>query len=120
MDKMKELYLTPKIKSDIQLNGVQKFNDNNWKSNGITEAQKEFDDRYNEIKKEYDKLQEDFYWNNLIYESKFKFEPRVGYIYHLYKDGGNNILSLISPREWKMDYIGSFKLKYNMIWERIK
>ena len=114
------MYLIPKKKSDVQLNGTVKFDGSMWKSIGIEESQKEFDQRYEEIKNQFEKLQEDFYWNKIIYESDFKFEPKIGNIYHLYKEhNGNNSLSIISPLEWKKDYLGSFELKYNMKWKKI-
>jgi hypothetical protein len=113
------MYLIPKKKSDVQLNGNIKFDGSLWKSNGIKESQNEFDERYEEIKNQFEKLQEDFYWNKIVYESKFNFEPKIGNIYHLYENENENILSIISPTEWKKKHIGSFRLKYNMKWERI-
>lgn len=115
-----ENYLIPKKKTDVQLNGIDKFNDNHWKSLNIIESQREFDNRYDEIKKEFEKLYDDYNINKLIYESKFNFEPKIGYIYHLYKNKDYNVLSLIKPNEWKKEFIGSFKLNYNMVWEKVK
>jgi len=110
----------PKKKSDVQLNGIIKFDGSSWKKLGITEVQREFDDRLDDIRKKYDELQEEFYWNKLVYESEIRFEPIIGQIYHLYEKDDNRFLSLIAPNEWHMPYIGSFKLKYNRKWERIQ
>ena len=111
----------PKKKSDVQFNGVIKFDGASWKSLGIIEVQKEFDERFNDIKKKFDELQEEFYWNKLVYESQINFQPVIGNVYHLYeRDDNTNFLSLIAPNEWGMSYIGSFKLKHNRKWEKIQ
>ena len=67
----------PKKKSDVQLNGIIKFDGAFWKNIGITEVQREFDDRLDDIRKKYDELQEEFYWNKLVYESEIRFEPII-------------------------------------------
>lgn len=109
----------PKKKSDVQFNGI-KFDGSSWKKHGIDEVQKELNDKFNDIKKQFDELQEEFYWNKLVYESEIRFEPNIGQIYHLYeKENGDKFLSLISPNEWKMDYVGSFKLKYRK-WKKVQ
>jgi len=111
----------PKKKSDVQLNGIIEFDGISWKKLGITDVQREFDDRLDDIRKKYDELQEEFYWNKLVYESEIRFEPRIGVIYHLYeKSNGDKFLSLIAPNEWHMECIGSFKLKYNRKWEKVQ
>lgn len=111
----------PKKKSDVQLNGVIKFDGASWKKLGITEVQREFDDRLDDIRKKFDELQEEFYWNKLVYESEIRFEPVIGQIYHLYEnDNEHRFLSLIAPNEWWMTYIGSFKLKHNRKWEKVQ
>ncbi len=111
----------PKKKSDVQLTGIIEFNGASWKKLGINEVQKEFDDRLDDIRKKYDELQEEFYWNKLVYESEIRFEPGVGKIYHLYeKSNGVRFLSIISPNEWHMVHIGSFKLKHNRKWKKIQ
>jgi hypothetical protein len=51
---------------------------------------------------------EEYEWNELVYNSKFSFEPVIGEIYHLYRDAGLNFLSLIATRI--KEHIGTFKL----------
>jgi hypothetical protein len=42
---------------------------------------------------------EEYEWNELVYNSKFSFEPVIGEIYHLYRDAaGLNFLSLIGHK----------------------
>jgi hypothetical protein len=88
-----------------------------WKSRGITNVNKEFENKFNELKSQYQKLMKEYEWNELVYNSKFLFEPVVGEIYHLYRgDDGVNFLSLIGPQEWNKEHIGTFKLNSDKKW----
>jgi hypothetical protein len=88
-----------------------------WKSRGITNVNKEFENKFNELKIQYENLMKEFEWNELIYNSKFSFEPVIGEIYHLYENGdGSNLLSLIAPNEWNKEHIGTFKLNSERKW----
>lgn len=88
-----------------------------WKSRGITNVNKEFENKFNELKSQYQKLMEEYEWNELVYNSKFSFEPVVGEIYHLYRgEDGVNFLSLIGPHEWNKEHIGTFKLNSDKKW----
>jgi len=62
-----------------------------WKRRGIAAVNKQFENKFNELKFEYENLIKEFEWNELIYNAKFSFEPVMGEIYHLYKgnDGIN-------------------------------
>ena len=88
-----------------------------WKSRGVTNVNKIFENKFNELKSQYEDLMKEYEWNELVYNSKFSFEPVIGEIYHLYigKDG-NNFLSLISPQEWNKEHIGTFKLNSEKKW----
>ena len=82
-----------------------------WKSRGISNVNKELESKFNELKIQYENLIKEFEWNDLVYGSKFSFEPVIGEIYHLYTgDDGINFLSLIGPQEWNKEHIGTFKL----------
>lgn len=88
-----------------------------WKSRGITNVNKEFENKFNELKNQYQKLMEEFEWNELVYSAKFAFEPVIGEIYHLYAgEDGINFLSLIGPNEWNKEYLGTFKLNSDKKW----
>ena len=88
-----------------------------WKSRGISNVNKEFENKFNELKIQYDNLMKEYEWNELVYNSKFSFEPVIGEIYHLYLgDDGINFLSLISPQEWNKEHIGTFKLNSDKKW----
>jgi hypothetical protein len=87
------------------------------KSRGISNVNKEFENKFNELKMQYQNLIEEFEWNELVYSSRFSFEPVIGEVYHLYRgDDGINFLSLISPNEWNKEHIGTFKLNSDKKW----
>ena len=91
-----------------------------WKSRGVHSVNKEFENKFNELKFQYQKLMEEFEWNELVYNSKFSFEPVIGEIYHLYTaDDGNNFLSLIGPNEWNREHVGTFKLNSDKKWIKL-
>lgn len=88
-----------------------------WKSRGITNVNKEFANKFDELKLQYENLIQEFEWNELVYSSKFSFEPVVGEIYHLYRDAaGVLFLSLIAPNEWRKEHVGTFKLNSDKKW----
>ena len=93
-----------------------------WESDAVKTVNDHFSQRFNEIKKEYSKLIEEFQWNDFVYKSNYSFKPIQGKIYHLYQRDDEKkslFLSLISPKEWNMLFIGSFKLLSNNKWEKI-
>ena len=93
-----------------------------WESDAVKTVNDHFSQRFNEIKKEYSKLIEEFQWNDLVYKSNYPFKPIQGKIYHLNQRDDEKkslFLSLIGPKEWNMLYIGSFKLLSNNKWEKI-
>jgi hypothetical protein len=50
---------------------------------------------------------EEYEWNELVYNSKFSFEPVIE-IYHLYRDAaGLNFLFVDRPQEWNKEHIGT-------------
>jgi hypothetical protein len=88
-----------------------------WKNRGIHNVNKEFENKFNELKQQYQKLMEEYEWNDMVYNAKFSFEPVIGEIYHLYSgNDGINFLSLISPQEWNKEHIATFKLNSDKKW----
>ncbi len=88
-----------------------------WKSRGIQNVNKEFEHKFNELKAEYQKLMEEYKWNDIVYNAKFSFEPVIGEIYYMYIGDDNiHFLSLISPQEWNKKYVATFKLNSDKKW----
>lgn len=96
-------------------------NDTNaWKNRSINKINHKVEAKYLELKAEYEKMMKEFEYNNLIFESKFSFEPIVGEVYHLYKrENGETFLSIIAPEQCRFNALGSFYLNADHIWEKI-
>lgn len=88
-----------------------------WKNRNISTVNKEFENKFKELKSQYENLMQEFEFNELVYSAKFSFEPIMGEIYHLYTgEDGVNFLSLISPQEWNKEHLGTFKLNSDKKW----
>lgn len=91
-----------------------------WKNTNIHKVNKQVKAKYDELKAEFDSLMEQFEYNNLVYSAKFSFEPTTGETYHLYRDVNEQpFLSIISPQECNFDYIGTFRLNADKMWEKL-
>lgn len=89
------------------------------KSEGI-KADRFFNSRLTELKKEYELLVSKYVDTKLVYGSDYNFQPIVGETYHLYeRKNGSKFLSMISPDDWKQEYVGSFILLNNGTWEKL-
>jgi len=91
-----------------------------WKNRSINKLNRSVQTRYQEIKAQYDQLMQEFEYNNLIYNAKFNFEPITGEVYHLYKrDNDESFLSIIAPEQCSFNWLGSFRLNADQIWEKL-
>ena len=111
-----------KYAGEISSPVIKQDNIKKWESDAVKTVNDHFSQRFNEIKKEYSKLIEEFQWNDLVYKSNYSFKPIQGKIYHLYQRDDEKkslFLSLIAPNEWNMLFIGSFKLLSNNKWEKL-
>jgi hypothetical protein len=99
---------------------IRPDNIDDWKLRGVNKVNKQIETKFNELKEEYQKLVEEYHWNELVYQAKFAYEPVIGETYHLYvgNDGGP-FLSLIAPNEWNRQHIGSFQLNSEQKWIKI-
>ena len=87
--------------SNVGAPAIQIENTDLWKQRGVHKVNKQFETKFLELKEEYQKLVEEYKWNDLVYQAKFAHEPIIGGTYHLYVGrDGNPFLSLISPSEW--------------------
>jgi hypothetical protein len=92
-----------------------------WKNRNIHAVNKQINAKYLELKSEYDAMIDQFEYNNLVYSAKFNFEPVIGYTYHLYRNKNQEaFLSVIGPNECNFDYVGTFKLNADKMWERLE
>jgi flavin reductase (DIM6/NTAB) family NADH-FMN oxidoreductase RutF len=93
-----------------------------WKNRGITSFNHVLKSKIEGIKDQYQLLAEAYKINELLYTTKYDFEPIIGEVYHLYeKDNRDeNFLSIVPPNTWKRKHLGSFKLNSEKVWREIK
>ena len=92
-----------------------------WKNRSINKVNHKVQAKYLELKAEYETMMKEFEYNQLIFDSKFSFEPIIGETYHLYKrENGESFLSVIAPTQCNFNFIGSFYLSVEQIWEKQK
>lgn len=100
---------------------IKPLNTASWKNDGITRVNKQLKSKFDEVKKEYEALMQKFQYNDLIYNAKFSFEPIFGENYHLYNNrNGEPFLSIIEPTQCSFEYLGSFRLNTDKMWEKIE
>ena len=106
--------------SNVGAPAIRIENIQSWKEIRVQNVNKQFEDKFISLKKEYEKLVDEYEWNELVYMSNFNFEPVIGKTYHLYYSKNETIfLSLIEPSEWKKEHIGSFKYNHDNKWIKI-
>jgi len=87
-----------------------------FKSRGISEVQRDLQQKLTEIREEYLRAIDHFNWNKLVYEAEIRFEPVVGGIYHLYDMGGRRALSMIAPDQWPHRHLATLRLNHDRQW----
>ena len=87
-----------------------------WKKSNVLKVNKELNIRFEELKTQYQKLIEEYEWNQLVYSAHYNFEPIIGEVYYLYRNQTKIFLSIIKPEEWNLEYLGSFRLDSNNKW----
>jgi|SRR6056300_381666 hypothetical protein len=91
-----------------------------WKSRQVVNVNHQIKTKFEELREEYNKLVDEYNWNQLIYKSKYSFTPVIGHIYHLYMNKKDEVfLSLISPDEWNQQFVGSFQLDSTEKWIKV-
>ena len=91
-----------------------------WKNRSINKVNHKIKTKYLELKAEYEKMMQEFEYNNLILNANFSFEPIIGETYHLYLNKKEeHFLSLIAPEHCNFNYVGSFILNADQIWEKV-
>ena len=108
----------PVIRPDHSITG--------WKHGAVHAANQHYEDRFNDLKKQFDQLAEEFKWNDIMFNAECRIKPIVGQQYHLYKksnsDQHTHYMSLFAPNErvgGYEHYVGTFRLNYDNRWEKI-
>jgi hypothetical protein len=91
-----------------------------WKQIQAQNANKIFTKKYEEIKNEFKRLVDEVSWNEFVYSSTYNFIPVIGETYYLFeRRDGTPFLSLITPNEWNMKFIGATRLESNNKWIKL-
>jgi len=91
-----------------------------FKKHGLNKVDRFVKKRFDELVKEAETLQNSIQLQQEVYESQYKFEPKIGEIYHLYENSdGSKTLSLIGPTEWSKSFLYSVILNSDMTWSKI-
>lgn len=99
---------------------IKPLNTATWRNDGVQRVNKQFKSKFEEIRNEYEQLMQKFQYNDLVYNSKFSFEPNIGEVYYLYNNTkAESFLSIITPNQCSFDYIGSFRLNSDKMWEKL-
>lgn len=91
-----------------------------FKQEKTFKLKKYYSSKIEELEKEYKKIIDEIKLNERLYLAKCSFEPISGNSYYLYEKNGEEFISIISPTEWRMNYIGVYKLLSDGRWEEIK
>jgi hypothetical protein len=102
--------------SNIGAPSISVDNIDGWKKSNVLKVNKELNIRFEELKTQYQKLIEEYEWNQLVYSAHYNFEPIIGEVYYLYRNQTKIFLSIIKPEEWNLEYLGSFRLDSNNKW----
>ena len=106
----------PAIRPDKSISG--------WKISAVVSANKHYEDRFNDIKKQFKELVEEFNWNDIMFNAEMRIKPVVGKPYYLYqREDGEYRVSLFAPGETvagRDGYVGAFRLNYDNRWEKIE
>jgi hypothetical protein len=88
-----------------------------FKSRGISEVERELQQKLTEIRETYLAAIDHFNWNKLIYEADLSFEPIIGQTYHLYEVRGRRLLSMIAPDQWYHKHLATVRLNVDRQWK---
>lgn len=94
-----------------------------FKNKSARSFEKTLTSKMEELKREYDKLVDDYNINKMVLDSEIRIDPKQGNIYHLYqREDENRFLSILSPQDWsktKTDilHIASVRLNSENQWE---
>lgn len=100
---------------------IKPLNTATWRNDGVSRVNKKIKSEFEEVKKQYEMLMEKFRYNDLVYNSKFSFEPNIGEIYFLYRNKKKEtFLSIIEPSQCNFEHLGSFRLNSDKMWEKVE
>lgn len=105
----------PVIKPDHSLAG--------WKHGAVHSANKFYQNKYDNLKRQFEELADDFKWNSIMFNAELRMKPVIGKTYYLYTkpEQTKYYVSLFAPQErigGYDNYVGAFRLNYDNRWEK--
>ena len=94
-------------------------NIDHFKKKGVESVSKHFQAELQELKDKIESFVSLAADTQKVYNAHFKFEPIVGETYHLYQGKENVFLSLVTPKEWSIPHLGSYRLNPEYKWVRV-
>lgn len=91
-----------------------------FKSRGISQVERDLQQKLIEIRESYLQAIDHFNWNKLVYEAQIQFEPVIGETYHLYEMRGRRTLSMISPDQWPHKHLATVRLNVDRQWKVVE
>jgi hypothetical protein len=91
-----------------------------FKSRGISQVERDLQQKLQEIRESYLATIDHFNWNKLVYEADIQFEPIIGGTYYLYEMRGRHLLSMISPDEWAQKHLATVRLNMDRQWKIVE
>ncbi len=91
-----------------------------FKSRGISQVERDLQQKLQEIREMYLATIDHFNWNKLVYEAEIQFEPIIGGTYHLYEMRGRRMLSMISPDQWPQKHLATVRLNMDRQWKIVE
>lgn len=91
-----------------------------FKTRGISEVERDLQQKLTEIREQYLRAIDHFNWNKLVYEAEIRFEPIVGGTYHLYAMRDRRMLSMISPDQWPHRHLATVRLNVDRQWQVVE
>ena len=88
-----------------------------FKSRGISQVERDLQQKLVEMREEYVNAITCFNWNKLAYEADINFEPISGQTYYLYHARGRNLLSMIPPEQWFQQHLATLRLNLDRQFE---
>ena len=106
--------------SNVGAPAIQMDDIGGWKNSQVVSVNHQIKTKFEELREEYNKLIDEYNWNQLIYKSRYSFVPVIGQTYHLYVNLKEEVfLSLIAPNEWNQKFVGSFRLDSTEKWIKL-
>lgn len=91
-----------------------------FKSRGISQVERDLQQKLVELRETYLRAIDHFNWNKLVYEAGIQFEPVVGETYHLYEIRGRRTLSMVGPAEWAYPHLATVRLNVDRQWNVVE